>query len=83
MGLLAVGPLLLSAGTGALTGGLIGAMLSRGLEKEDANYYSQAVQGGKVLVSVEYEGADQDERLAVAESVFREAGAEPVPLEKG
>jgi len=81
--LLAVGPLVLTAGAGAATGGLVGAMLTRGMEKEDADYYDQALQRGKILVSVECEGPGCEGRLAAAERVFTEAGAVPLALEEG
>jgi hypothetical protein len=73
----------LTAGAGAATGGLVGAMLTRGLEKEDANYYDQALQLGKILVSVEADGPGHEERLSAAERVFAEAGAVPLALEEG
>src|SRR4029079_10492339 len=48
-------PLLVAGGVGlmagAVWGGFLGAMMTRGLEKEAANYYDQAVQGGKLLVT--------------------------------
>ena len=81
--LLAVGPLLLTAGAGATTGGLVGAMLTRGMENEDANYYDQALQRGNILVSIECEGPGCEDRLAAAERVFAGAGAVPLALEEG
>jgi outer membrane lipoprotein SlyB len=75
--LVAAGPVL--AG-GALVGSFAGAMMTRGFEKEAANYYDQAVQKGKILVSVEDHGGD---KLAEAERIFAEAGAESVPLVEG
>ncbi|MFO0846650.1 MAG: general stress protein [Gemmataceae bacterium] len=79
------GASLLAAGTvlvggGALAGTFAGAMMTRGFEKEAANYYDQAVQRGKILVGVEDHRFD---RLAEAEHIFAEAGAEPVPLVEG
>jgi hypothetical protein len=79
--LLTVGPLLVAGG--ALAGSFTGAMATRGFEKEVANYYDQAVRRGDILVGVEYEGDDAPARLAEAERVFAEAGAEPVPLVEG
>jgi len=73
----------LTAGAGAATGGLVGAMLTRGLEKEDAIYYDQALQAGKILVSVEPHGPGHEDRLAAAERGFAEAGAVPLALEEG
>lgn len=83
IGLLVAGPLLAGAAGGAVAGGLIGAMSTRGLEKEVANFYDQALQKGKILVAIEYEGEGQDERLATAERVLSEAGAEPLALPEG
>lgn len=83
MALLVVGPLFAGAAGGAVAGGLIGAMTSRGFDTEIADYYDQAVKKGKVLVGVEYEGPDQEERLALAERIFHEAGAEPIALTEG
>ena len=53
--------------------------MTRGIEKEAADYYDQAVQAGKLLVTVEESGVDQPS-LTVAEKIFAEAGAEPLPL---
>src|SRR5687768_1357993 len=40
----------IAAWAGGVFGGLIGAMTSRGVEREIANYYDQSVQKGKILV---------------------------------
>jgi outer membrane lipoprotein SlyB len=77
--LLVAGPLL-GAAAGAVSGGFIGAMLTRGFEPEIADYYDQALQKGKVLVAVE---DDDERRLAEAERVLAQAGAEPVSLPAG
>src|SRR5262245_40835649 len=79
--LLAAGTILV--GGGALAGSFSGAMMTRGFEKEAALYYEQAVQQGKILVAVEVHGDGADEKLAKAERIFAEAGAEPVPLVEG
>jgi hypothetical protein len=76
------GPLVLGVGGGAAAGAFIGAMLSRGVETEATDYFDQAVQDGKVLVSVETPEEHRDERIADAERILREAGAEPLPLNK-
>jgi len=68
---------------GSAMGGFLGAMLTRGEEKELANYYDQAVRGGRILVGVEVHGADATARLATAAKIIEEAGAEPVPLTEG
>ena len=51
IGLLAAGGA--SAWAGGIVGGLIGAMMTRGVEKELADYYDQAVVRGKILVAAE------------------------------
>src|SRR5215469_8136665 len=51
LGLLAAGGL--AAWTGGVVGGLVGAMMTRGVEHELANYYDQAVSEGKILVAAE------------------------------
>jgi hypothetical protein len=82
------GVALLAAGgavawTGGVLGGLIGAMMSRGVEKELANYYDQEVQRGNLLVAVEDHSSAQQQRLLEAERILSEAGAEPMPLREG
>ena len=62
---------------------MIGAMTTRGVENELANYYDQAVTRGKILVAAEAHGDRAAERLARAEEILREAGAEPIHLRKG
>jgi hypothetical protein len=84
LGLLVFGPLFLStAGTGAVVGGLVGAMTTRGVERELANYYDQAVVEGKILVAAEAHGAQAPVRLAEARRILEQAGAEPVALAEG
>jgi hypothetical protein len=79
--LLAFGTVLI--GGAALAGSFTGAMMTRGFEKEIANYYDAEVRLGKILVAVEVEGEGHQARLAVAERIFAEAGAEPVALVEG
>jgi outer membrane lipoprotein SlyB len=80
-------PLLVAGGiglmAGAIWGGFIGAMMTRGIEKEAANFYDQEVQRGKLLVTVEEKGDHHIPTLADAERIFAEAGAEPIPLSEG
>lgn len=80
-------PLLVAGGiglmAGAVWGGFLGAMMTRGLEKEAADYYDQAVQAGKLLVSVEVKSAEQRPSLMDAERILAEVGAEPLPLTEG
>jgi hypothetical protein len=82
------GAALLAAGgavawTGGVLGGLIGAMMSRGVERELANYYDQEVQRGNLLVAVEDHGDDSKNRLREAEQILADAGAAPMPLREG
>lgn len=80
-------PLVVIGGAGLLTGGLLGgflgAMLTRGVEKEAANFYDQAVTDGNLLVTVHAEGEDAAAKLARAERILAESGAEPLPLSEG
>ncbi len=66
--------------TGGVIGGLVGAMMTRGVERELADYYDQAVTAGKILVAAEATGARGAERLTTAERILANAGAEPLPL---
>jgi len=81
-GLLIAGPLL--AGIGALAGGFVGAMLTRGMEPEASNYYDQALKRGDILVAVECKhSADPGACLKQAELILKESGAAPVSLPEG
>jgi len=56
--LIAAGPLattLLGAGVGAAAGGLLGALIDVGIPEEEANYYTEGVRRGGILVSVRSE----------------------------
>lgn len=72
---------------GALAGIAVGGafpavMATRGLESEATDYYSQAVQEGKILVAVEIPGETsqaQTRRNLAAELISR-SGAEPLVL---
>lgn len=76
-----------AAWAGGVVGGLVGAMMTRGVEKELADYYDQAVARGRILVACEAEHdappASQREQLALAARLLEAAGAEPVPLREG
>ena len=71
------------AWTGGVLGGFLGAMMTRGTEKELANYYDQAVVQGKILVAAEDHSPDAAAKLALAADIMRAAGAEPLPLREG
>jgi outer membrane lipoprotein SlyB len=81
--LVIAGPLIAASSAGVIAGGFIGAMMSRGFDKEAATFYDQAVQEGKILVGVQCEETNQRDRLALAERVLAEAGADPLPLREG
>jgi hypothetical protein len=82
-------PLVIVGGAALMTGGVVGsflgAMLTRGTEKEASDYYDQAVLEGKLLVAVECHTEDAERRLARAEQILDQAGseAEPLPLPEG
>lgn len=73
----------LATWTGGIVGGLVGAMMSRGVEKELANYYDQAVQDGKIVVAAEDTSEHSAEHLHEAERILAEAGSEPLALPEG
>jgi hypothetical protein len=68
---------------GSAAGGFLGAMLTRGEEKEMSNFYEQAVRSGRILVGVEVQGPEAEARLKEAAKIIAEAGAEPIPLSEG
>jgi len=80
--LVTTGPVLV--GGGAIGGAFAGAMSTRGLEGELGAYYEQAVRLGQILVAVdltkEPNTERRAERLAKAERLLAEVGAEPVAL---
>lgn len=83
MGLLIAGPLLLSsAGTGALFGGFVGAMMTRGMEREVADFYDQALEKGNVLLAIEMGDDVTPDQVDVADRIFAETGAETLTLKK-
>jgi ABC-type xylose transport system permease subunit len=69
--------------TGTIFGGFVGAMMSRGTENELADFYSQAVEKGRILVAAEVHGPEADARLARAAAILAEKGAEALPLAEG
>ena len=68
---------------GGVAGGLVGAMMTRGVEKELANFYQQAVVSGQILVAAEAHGANSSQMLATAEKILADAGAQPLPMREG
>lgn len=81
LALWAAGPIF--AWTGGVAGGLVGAMMSRGVEKELANFYQQAVVEGRILIAAEDEGPNQQQTLPKAAQIFADGGAQPLPLPEG
>jgi hypothetical protein len=81
MALWAAGPI--TAWAGGVAGGLVGAMMTRGIEKELANYYQQAVVKGHILVAAEDHSPERQASLARAASILAEAGAMPLELPEG
>lgn len=82
------GPAFLAAGglafwTGGVVGGLVSAMMTRGVEKSAAELYSQALTDNKILVAVESHESNAALTLAQAERILHEAGAEPLALPEG
>ena len=77
------GPIAALAGAGAVFGSLVGAMMTRGVERELADFYQQAVIDGRILVAAEHSGPHHARRLAEAAQVLAEAGAQPLPLREG
>jgi hypothetical protein len=67
--------------SGAVVGGLVGAMMSRGVEHELANLYQQAVIDGKILVAAQSE--DNPALLSAAEQIFSAEQKLTLPLREG
>ncbi len=77
LGLVAAGPIvaaLAGAGAGAAAGGLVGGLIGLGIPEHEAKYYEGVIQKGGVLVGVNAEG----DRRAVAQTIFKECGAETI-----
>lgn len=70
-------------GGGALAGSFTGAMMTRGLQKEIADYYEQSLELGQILVAVEVHGSNAEQRLDRAAAILRGEGTQPVPLPEG
>jgi hypothetical protein len=81
LALWAAGPI--TAWAGGVAGGLVGAMMTRGVEKELANFYQQAVISGQILVAAEDHGPNHSQRMATAAKILADAGAQPLPMEEG
>jgi hypothetical protein len=80
IGLLVAGTLLSAAGGATVFGGFVGAMMTRGMEREVADFYDQALEKGQILVAVERGDDVTAEQVATADRVFAERGVEKVTL---
>ena len=81
LALWAAGPI--TAWAGGVAGGLVGVMMTRGVEKELANFYQQAVVSGQILVAAEDHGPNGTTMLAKAAKILAESGAKPLELAEG
>lgn len=81
------GTALLAAGGfvafGGIAGSLIGAFMTRGIEKELANYYDQAVVQGNILVAAERKDEHAAASLDEAARILEANGAQAVALPSG
>jgi hypothetical protein len=77
----AAGPI--TAWAGGVAGGLVGAMMTRGVEKELANFYQQAVIDGQILVAADDPEPHHEATLGRAAKILADAGAKPVALPEG
>jgi hypothetical protein len=69
--------------TGGVVGGLVGAMMTRGIERELANFYDQEVENGKILVAAEQTDPARGRDLEHAAQIFAQHGAKSMPLREG
>lgn len=66
-----VGSMVLGLAAGGVAGGLLGGLVSLGIPEREAKVYAEGVKRGNLIVAVR---ANED-RLPVAESVFKAANA--------
>ena len=72
--ILTAGPIiatLAGAGAGAVAGGVIGSLTELGVEKNDAEFYAEAIRRGGTLVTLRTDESRVDE----ASAILRKAGA--------
>jgi hypothetical protein len=67
-----IGPLLAGTALGAAAGGVIGALKSKGIPEEDAQFYAEGLRRGVTLLVVR---AKNEPMAAVAEEVMKKYGA--------
>lgn len=79
-GLLAAIPVAL--GGGAIAGGFSNLIMSDGYGKGVGEFYLDALHQGKIVVGVEVEGEDSSARLAEAERILANAGADSTHARK-
>lgn len=72
--------ILVATAGGAVVGALISEMRMRGVEKESADFYDQAVDPDSVLVAVDASEEGSLHTAAPADQVFGEMAARPVAL---
>ena len=69
--------------SGGVVGGLVGAMMTRGLERELANFYNQEVEKGKILVAADRADPARVRDLDRAAEIIARHGAKPMSLPEG
>lgn len=67
----------------ALLGTFVALMMTRGIEKETADFFDQELDKGNILVAVEVHGDDVERRLHMAEEILQAAGSKPIALPEG
>lgn len=67
--------------SGAIVGGLVGAMMTRGFERELANFYDQEVTDGKILVAAHI--GDDPKLREAADQIFADHDKGAMPLREG
>jgi len=80
VGIVATGGLLPAILSGGIAGSFLGAMTSRGVDKDAADFFDHAVETGKLLVVVEDHSKEAARNLRVAEDIFSACGTAPIPL---
>lgn len=83
LGVLAAGFLVPAVISGGIAGSFLGAMTTRGVDKEAADFYNQMVEKGKFLVVIEDRSESANQTLPEAERILSESGAIPIPLRSG
>src|SRR6476619_4062613 len=76
LALWAAGPI--TAWAGGVAGGLVGAMMTRGVEKALDNFYQQSVVSGPILVAAEDHGQNATSMLTTAAKIIADADAKPL-----